>query len=108
MRRRSVTAYTVSVSTPCLLAERTDLFPILYAFMGEKRVSRALTKWVRDQLAAVYAATFYVPVDGVSPSNRDVVQLEGAASVTVEVGQGHGSRTAPLLWHPVLHVCGDF
>lgn len=108
MRRRSITAYTVSVSTPCLLAERTDLFPILYAFMGEKRVSRALTKWVRDQLAAVHAATFYVPVDGVSPLNGDAVRLEGAVSVTVDVGQGHGSRTAPLLWHPVLHVCGTF
>lgn len=44
MRRRSIIAYTVSVSTPCLRTEGTDLLPILYHFMGEKRVSRALTK----------------------------------------------------------------
>lgn len=108
LRRRSVTAYTLSVSTPCLLKERTDLIPILYVFMGEKRVSRAVTKWVRDQLAAVYESTLQVPVICVLPSDGDAVHPEGLLTEAGGVGHGCGSRTAPLLWHPVLHVCGTF
>lgn len=84
VRRRSITAYTFSVTSSCLLAGRSDLFPILYAFSGEKRVGRLLTRWVRDQLATILASTLRVPVVGDS---------------------GH---SVPLTWHPYLQVCGTY
>lgn len=42
VRQRSISVCTVSGSTLCLLAERSDLTPILYVFTGEKRVNRAV------------------------------------------------------------------
>lgn len=104
VRRRSITAYTLSVSTPCLLAERTDLTPILYMFASEKRVDRAVMKWVRDQLAAVFLTTFYVPV--VADDDEAPVGEE-AASDDRDSSRNKG-RCAPLRWDPVMHVCGTF
>lgn len=108
LRRRSITAYTFSVTSSCLLAGRTDLFPILYVFSGEKRVGRLLTRWVRDQLAAILASTLRVPGVGRRRSDGDAgpsVCLEAAAGAGMV---GDSGLSVPLIWHPYLQVCGTF
>lgn len=62
VRWRECSAFTVSLSRPCDDNERTDLTPILYALVADKRVGRALMGWVPDEMALVAATSFTVPV----------------------------------------------
>lgn len=105
-RRRDITAYTLSISTHCLAAERTDLTPILYAFAQEKRVAPALSEWVRCQLEAVFDHTFSVPVgQGVGSATE-----EPRASASNVPGEDCDDSTAreSLKWFPIIQACGTY
>lgn len=103
-RRRDMTAYTVSISTHCLAAERTDLTPILYAFAQEKRVAPAISEWVRCQLDAVFDHTFTVPIgQGVDPATEE--PRASTSNDPAEDGDDSVGRE-PLQWWPIVQVCG--
>lgn len=94
VRRKDVTAYTMSLSSPCIIQGRTDLTPVIYAFSGEKGVERGLCMHVRDMLAAVINAPFTVVVDG--EADGTACQPPGASD----------RDRLKLPVHDVLQVCG--
>ena len=89
MRRKEITAFTVSLSLPCLENGRTDLTPIVYCLSGEKRVGRDIASYINGVLVDLLSHSFTVPV--VADSGGD----DGAA-----VGRHR------LVLHPTLQVCG--
>jgi len=89
VRRKEITAFTVSLSLPCLENGRTDLTPIVYCLSGEKRVGRDIASYINGVLVDLLSHSFTVPV--VADSGGD----DAAA-----VGRHR------LVLHPTLQVCG--
>lgn len=108
VRRRDLTAYTVSISSPFVESGRTDLTPIMYAFAGEKRVDRAVTKWVRDQVVGLLSTTLYVAAEDPAPPGE--VDPQGSEPPLPAEGVHRGSRRhlQPLLLDATVRVCGTF
>lgn len=107
VRRRDLTAYTVSASSPFVVSGRTALTTLLYAFASEKRVDRTVTRWVRDQATALLSKTLSVPV--VDPAPTDAVQPPETSGLFAEgagVEAGGSSRHHPLPWSATIQVCG--
>jgi len=67
VRKKSITAYTVTLSCAALKSGRTAWNPILYAFSGEKGVNRALSACVRETLGKVMNTKYSVNVKAGSP-----------------------------------------
>jgi len=97
VRRKQITAFTLALSSPCLKLGRTDLSPIMYAFSGEKAVDKALSAYVRDDLADALSVGFSVPLP--ASDDEDDAFRDGQ----------HAEADAPraqLRVNPVLQVCG--
>lgn len=103
IRRRKITAFTVSLSSHCVATRRTDLALIVCVFDGEKRVDRAVAGGVRDELSAVAGTVFTVPVA------QAIGYGGGEPTATPEMpGNGEQRRggVEVLQVAPTIQVCG--
>ena len=94
IKRRQLTALTVSLSSPLLAHGRTDLTPIVYVLSGEKEVDRGIWAHVRDTLKRLNSDGFTIPVTAAS---------EGSQSGQVA---RIGDARQPLRLYQTIHVCG--
>jgi len=88
VRRKEVTAFTVSLSLPCLENGRTDLTPIVYCLSGEKRVGRDIASYINGVLVDLLSHSFTVPVAAAQGADDDAIGRHR------------------LVLHPTFQVCG--
>jgi len=88
VRRKEITAFTVSLSLPCLENGRTDLTPIVYCLSGEKRVGRDIASYINGVLVDLLSHSFTVPVAAGQGADDDALGRHR------------------LVLHPTLQVCG--
>jgi len=88
VRRKEITAFTASLSLPCLENGRTDLTPIIYCLSGEKRVGRDIASYINGVLVELLSHSFSVPVAPASDGSDSALERQR------------------LVLHPTLQVCG--